>query len=61
MKKYLCKTSIAGLYEQGEVYKLSEDKRVRMHVRLGYLEEVPMNFSKPKKRKSQKKKEVDKE
>jgi len=44
-KKYLCKTSIAGTYEQGKVYVLEEDKRVRLHVNLGYLEEVPKNYS----------------
>jgi len=47
MKKYICKTAIPGLYVKGEVYKLNEEDRiVRAHVRLGYLEQVPMNYKK---------------
>ena len=52
MKKFVCKTKVAGLYEKGEVYKLDENERMtRNYIRLGYLQEVPMNY---------KKKEVDK-
>jgi hypothetical protein len=44
MKKYLCATSYSP-YRKGEVYKLDEeDSKVKVLVRLGYLEEVPMNY-----------------
>ncbi len=39
--KYLCVTSVSGLYERGEVYNLDgKNREVRMYVNLGYLEEV---------------------
>ena len=45
MKKYLCKTTVSGLYEQGQVYKVNEkDKRIRTYINLGYLEELRKDY-----------------